>query len=134
MKTLKIFLSANGIFSSLMGVALILCTDDISGYIGQPKSELLLFILGMALIGFGVLVLLQVKFKNPLLIFVIIFMDALWVVGSVILLLYQPLKLSNDGIELIVIIAVVVFVFGIGQLAGLSQLKHNSRNKRSDIL
>lgn len=128
MKTLKTFLLVNGIFSSLTGGILISFTDNISSFIGQPKGDLVLMILGIALLGFGILVLSQLKFQNPLLILLIIFSDALWVVGSLILLLYQPFDMSFAGTVLIAIIALLVFVFGIGQTMGLAQLDHVSGN------
>ncbi len=77
---------------------------------------------GISLIGFSIFVFIVSKNINKYLVGVIIFMDALWVLGSIFLMFASAVAFTKIGLALISITAAIIAMFAIFQSFGL--VKH----------
>jgi len=121
---LKKSLRGNAIFSALCAVDLMLFSEAIAGLVGIPDNGFL-FSLGVSLLGFAAFVW-WVSSQHPIspaLAQSIIWMDAAWVLGSVILVLFKPAWLTVTGVLLIIAVAIAVELFAYFQYRGLKRLQ-----------
>ncbi|GAB4234590.1 MAG: hypothetical protein Tsb0034_08330 [Ekhidna sp.] len=127
MNTLKYFLLANGLFSILSGLSIIIFNDLLADFLWLANADVILAIIGGVLIAFGLLVLSQVRRTDLLVTLFIISQDTLWVIGTVFLLAFKPISISPNGSYLVASVAFVVCFFGIGQTIGLAQIDQVSQ-------
>ena len=119
-KRLKNTIKANAIFSSISGTLLILFPGVFADLM-QVNNNLVFTIIGVGLILFVFLLIYVSTTKNinRNLVKLIIVQDWIWVLGSAILLLFNPFGISIYGNILIALIAVVVMLFAITQATNL---------------
>lgn len=109
---LKQILLFNAVFSTTSGTVLILFSNPIAA-IFSLKTGLPLQLIGTALLAF-VFQLIWTRSKFPIPPFAvkgIIFQDLIWVLGSLILIIWNPFLISTLGLWIISIIAIIVFMF-----------------------
>ncbi|GAA3605297.1 SRPBCC family protein [Flavivirga amylovorans] len=126
MNTLQKSLTANAIFSILNG-ALLLTFQKKVEQIFKIEPSNFFFILGILLIFFALTIIIEVKKQRALAVLWIIIQDALWVIASSILLLFNPFYISAEGNIIIALIALVVLVLGYGQAKGLARMDEGSK-------
>lgn len=123
-KLLRYSLIANGIFSGISGIILILISHDIAEwfevefYYPQTGAALLLFSGAVLYSGFRS----QIDYVQ---VWTIIWMDLLWVAASIILLL-SPVSISAAGIWSVIIVAIFVSDFALFQYKGLKKATSSS--------
>lgn len=108
-KNLKITLIVNGVFS-IMSALFLLCWPAYIADVTQIDS-LFLRIVGFALLPFGVTVLFVSKNVWRPLVSTIIILDYTWVIGSIIILLVQPIPISVIGLYAITLVMIIVTLF-----------------------
>ncbi|WP_395373336.1 hypothetical protein [Marinicella sp. W31] len=121
---LKNTLRGNAIFSVFCALDLLLFSEAIAALIGLPDARFL-FSLGIALIGFAAFVwwVSSQQPISPTLAQSIIWMDAAWVIGSVLLVLFKPEWLTVAGVVLIIAVAIAVELFAYFQYRGLKRVQ-----------
>ena len=123
MNLLKNTLAANATFSTVSGILLAVFPYKFTE-IFEVENELIFRIIGVVLLFFAGFVFSQVKKYDVKLVKFIISQDVLWVLGSLLLFLFQPFGISQAGNNLIAGVAVIILLFAIGQMQGLKQSKN----------
>jgi hypothetical protein len=123
---LRIALFGNAAFSTLSGLIILFAGRWVSGILGLPR-EYSLFILGIALLVFGLLLISNASRKMIKLsdAWIAVLLDIAWVVGSYALLFIVPF--SNSGKLLVIAVAELVFVFAILQWLGIRRIKKSAQ-------
>lgn len=121
------FLGMNAAFSALSGAVLLIAAGTLAPVIlAIPESwaPLALRFLGVGLIGFAgvLLVLARNRFVSKAAVHEIVLLDALWVVGSVVLVAFFGHLLLTPGIVIVTVVAMVVAFFAITQFAAASKI------------
>lgn len=119
-KLLRQALRGNGIFSAVSGLALVAAAKPLATLMGLAWP-MALTITGIALLPYAALLLwvtAQAEVDRKLARTAVI-LDALWVIGSVILLLSNWLNLSVAGNWTVALLAEAVLTFAILQALGL---------------
>ena len=127
MNTLQKHLTANAVFSTLCGIVVLLFQKKVEQIFNVEPSNFF-FILGILLIFFALTIVIEIKRQRALPVLWITIQDMLWVIGSAILLLWNPFDISIEGNIIIGIVALFVLLFGLGQARGLARI--DERNKR----
>jgi hypothetical protein len=123
MDLLKNTLAANATFSTASGILLSIFPEKFAELF-EVNNALIFRIIGVVLLFFAGFVFSQVKKYDVKLVKFIISQDALWVVGSLLLVLLQPFGISQTGNNMIAGVAVIIFLFAVGQIQGLKQSKN----------
>lgn len=129
MNTLQRYLSVNAIFSLLTGVMVLSFQEKAEQIFNLPPSNFF-FILGILLIFFVLTIVLEIVKQRTLPVLWIIVQDMLWVLGSVVLLVFNPFDVSVEGNIIIALVAIVVFLIGMGQAQGLAKVDRKNRKER----
>jgi ribosome-associated toxin RatA of RatAB toxin-antitoxin module len=132
MNTLQKALLANGIFSLVSGITLIVFFSLISQWFEVPDNSVF-WITGSVLIGFAITVLVEVKKQRPVSVLIIIMQDLIWVIVSFVILIAKPFTISALGNQTILIVALIVFFFAITQAKGLSSIDSTSSKKMKKL-
>lgn len=117
------FLGLNSAFSALNGAVLLVAAGFLSpALLIDPVdwAPLGLRLLGVGLVGFAVLLFILAKnrFVSKATVNEIVVLDALWVVGSFVIVVFFGHMLTAMGTWLIIIVAIVVALFAVAQFAG----------------
>jgi hypothetical protein len=106
MNPLKKHLKMNSVFSAIFGMIMLVFSNKLNTIFGIYNSYIFP-IIGLNLILFSAFVwFVSLKqLTNKLLIKLISGLDALWVIGSIIIILFNPFELSKMGHIIIGIIA-----------------------------
>ena len=125
---LRTALKANGLFSLFSGMSLIFWSKPIASFMAIEKTSVLSYI-GFALLLFMgfVMYIAYKKDMSAVELKWVILQDWVWVVLSALLLIFNPFGISNLGLGLIFLIALVVLFFAIFQMKGLAILKLNHK-------
>jgi ribosome-associated toxin RatA of RatAB toxin-antitoxin module len=126
MKLLRFALVFNSVFSLATGATLIFQSRAVSSLFGID-ANMIFIILGIGLVAFSATVFavsLQKPIK-PLPVFIIILLDALWVLSSIVLLLLNPFEFTQTGNMLVALVAMIVLVVATLQTMGLSTVDKN---------
>ncbi len=126
-RMLRTALRGNGVFSIISGAVFILLAQSIVEFLGvAPDAFVLIAIMGVGLLGFAATLfwLTSRTTIDTQLVWGAIIGDALWVIGSIMLLLFDPFNFSTAGRWAILIIADTVGIFGILQFVGLRRSQH----------
>lgn len=118
MQDLKNALMGNAIFSAFSGSTLILFHAKTSRLFGLEDGTVF-WVIGFALLFFAATVWYESSRLRPPFVRWIVVQDVLWVLGSLILLIFKPLEISALGNFLIAAVALFVAFFGWRQWAGL---------------
>jgi len=122
-KNLRNALKSNALFSLMSGMGLIGFHEKV-GQVMNISDTFVLQLIGIGLLLF-VALLLYSAFRKKLDIrqvkFIII-QDWAWVIGSIVLVIFDPLEISPIGNVLIAVMAAVVALLAILQMKALSKL------------
>jgi len=116
MKNLKKWLLTNATFSSISGLTLIVLNNWLQSILGF-KNDWVLLIIGINLLIFSACVA-WVSLPNTInkrWVYTICILDAAWIIGSIIILLFSPFDLTEAASWIIGAVAIVVGVLGIQQ-------------------
>ncbi len=111
-RLLFIALTANGVFSTLSGLTMLLFSGALANLIGLSEPRILLG-LGVGLLLFGGSLLLH-RYRNSVRkseAYIISLMDLFWVIGSIVLVVVAPSIFSSAGIVVVLAVAAVVLTF-----------------------
>lgn len=113
-------LRINAAFSLISGLDFVLFDKNIAAILSERDLGSLLPT-GVSLIVFSIFVFAvsMMKKVNKYLVGIIILMDALWVFGSVFLLVVGAGSFTKIGLILIALIAAIIAVFAVLQILGL---------------
>ena len=110
---IKTALLGNAIFSTISGLLLLFFSNSINTWMGISLSWILPLI-GLGLLGFAASLFLlsrkQTITRNAVI--AVIIQDALWVLGSIIIVALGAFNLSEIGYEMIIVVAIIVAGFG----------------------
>jgi len=118
MDSLQKALLSNAIFSSISGIFGILFHSWLANLF-HLSSGRTFWIIGVALLFFAMSIVLEFYKKRYWPILWIIIQDTIWVVGSLILLVFQPFGISAAGNYVIGSIAFIVGFMAISQAKAL---------------
>ena len=126
-KTARLFLGLNAAFSLLIGLDLVFAPGAAAELIFLEPAEwqtLVLRILGAGLIVFALDLTLMAtnRFTTKRQVLFISALDLGWVLGSGALLIFATYLFSGNGITAIVIVAVLVALFALGQAIGAQKI------------
>lgn len=127
MKSIQKALLANALFSGLSGLVLIVFKDKIA-HVFATSNTTVFWIVGTALIFFTATILFELKRQNPLGVLLIIFQDLLWVLASIILLIFRPFAISAMGYTLIAIVALIVLGMALFQIKALARIDERNED------
>ncbi|KZM50067.1 SRPBCC family protein [Labrenzia sp. OB1] len=124
----RIFLKLNSQFSALNGVSLLLAAGLIAPLLLSNPVDWAapgLRALGVGLLGFAVLlyVLSRHRFVSRKVVNEIVLLDALWVVGSVVLIAFMGDIFTTQGIVAVSVVAMVVAFFAVSQFAAAAKIE-----------
>lgn len=128
MNKLQTALLINAIFSGTSGIALIILNHQIAKTFGTENNTLF-WIVGLALVYFAITISIEVVKQRALATLWIIVQDFIWVVGSITLLVLNPVSITPIGISLIIIVALIVLFMGLNQAKALAEIDNNPKNK-----
>ncbi|SHJ20584.1 type II toxin-antitoxin system RatA family toxin [Aquimarina spongiae] len=126
MNSLQKYLIVNAIFSILNGGFTIIFRSKIEEIFNVKQSSFF-FILGLLLLFFALTIIIEVKKLRALPILWIIIQDMLWVIGSIVLLIWNPFDISSTGNIIIGIVALIVLQLGLGQARGLARIDEGNK-------
>lgn len=129
MNILQKSLTANAVFSILNGALLLIFQEKFIKIFGVWPSNFFV-ILGILLLSFALTIIMEIKKQRAIPILWIIIQDALWVIGSIVLLLFNPFNISTEGNIIITIVGSVVLVLGLGQAKGLARIDERDKKGR----
>jgi len=121
MNNIQKALKANALFSSISGIIMILLNRQIADLFGTNNNTIFL-IVGLILVYFAITIWYEIKKQRRLAILWIIIQDYTWVIGSLILIIINPFKITQIGNFIIGIIALIVLYMGINQMNALKKL------------
>jgi len=128
MNKLQKSLKINALFSSISGLVLILLNEPIAKIFGTSNNTVFL-IVGLILIYFALTIWYEIIKQRKLAVIWIIIQDYTWVLGSLILIILNPFKITLTGNLIIGIIALIVLYMGINQMVGLKTTTANKNAK-----
>lgn len=120
MNKLQKALKANTLFSSISGILMILLNRQIAD-VFETKNTTVFLIVGVILICFAVTIWYEINKQRKLAILWIIIQDFLWVLGSLILIIFNPFQITLIGNLIIGMIAIIVMYMGVNQTIALNK-------------
>ncbi len=126
MKDLKLWLSLNAGFSGTSGLLLMFGNEYLQQLMGFQNGFLLPMI-GIGLLIFCIYLIFVIirKADDYPTVLSVSLADAGWVLGSLIIVVFQLFGLSNAGYLIIAVVAIVVAIFAV------QQYRHNQRPQSS---
>ncbi|MDW7693529.1 hypothetical protein R9C00_02145 [Flammeovirgaceae bacterium SG7u.111] len=122
-KNLRGALIANAVFSFISGLLFMVLPQELAQLMGLAYPDWLVFI-GVGLLGFAIIILLLL-FKPRLIpgqVKAITYLDWGWVIGSMLLILIDPLYFTLKGLVIVAMLAMVVATLAIWQGKALGRL------------
>jgi len=114
----------NALFSSLSGLIMILFNQQLSKLFGI-ENHTAFWVVGLALFYFAITIAYEMKKQRRFAILWIIIQDFIWVVASIVILVFNPFQITQIGNIIIAIIAIIVLYMGIIQLNALNKSNSN---------
>ena len=116
MKELKKYLTINSMFSAICGITMLMFSTGLNLFF-NIKNEYVFPVIGLNLLVFSgfVLFVSQKQLTNKLLVNLISGLDALWVLGSLIIIFFELFDLSRNGNILIGVVALWIAYLGYKQ-------------------
>lgn len=127
MNHLKKALIINTLFSSISGIILILLNRQIADIFGT-KNNTVFWCIGLVLIYFALTIWYERTKQRKLAVLWIIIQDFLWVIGSIILISFNPFQVTQNGTIIIGVIATIVLLMGVNQI-----IAYNNKTRRERI-
>ncbi len=116
MNELKKYLTINSIFSATCGVSMLIFSDRLNSFF-NIQNGYIFPVIGLKLLFFSIFVYYISKkhLTNKLFVNIISGLDALWVIGSMTIILFGLFELSTKGNIVIGIVAVWIAFLGYKQ-------------------
>lgn len=116
MDELKKYLTLNSAFSAFSGLTMLVLTSTLNNFFNITNQYVFPFI-GVNLLVFSLIVwyVSRKQLNNKLLVSIISFLDGLWVLGSLIIILFGLFNLSQNGYLLIGLVAIWIAFLGYKQ-------------------
>ena len=127
MNHLKKALIINTLFSSISGIILILLNRQIADIFGT-KNNTVFWCIGLVLIYFALTIWYERTKQRKLAVLWIIIQDFLWVIGSIILISFNPFQVTQNGTIIIGVIATIVLLMAVNQI-----IAYNNKTRRERI-
>jgi hypothetical protein len=124
MTLLKNTLVLNAANSLVSGGILLAFPKAVGIFIGF-ESTYPLQVLGVLLVIFSLFVAFASRSLNTFLVKSIVFQDITWVIGSLIVLVFNPWNFSDKGLLLVAMMMVIVGLFAVFQWRALKRLEPN---------
>ncbi|CAM1374685.1 hypothetical protein [Tenacibaculum xiamenense] len=121
MNKLQKALKVNALFSGTSGIIMILLNNQIANLFGTTNNTIFL-VIGLILVYFSITIWYEIKKQRRLAVLWIIIQDYAWVLGSLILMVFNPFEITLTGNFIIGIIALIVLYMGVNQMNGLNLL------------
>lgn len=126
-KTARLFLGVNGLFSCLVGLVLLLLNQAVAVVLFHEPATwgaLTLRVLGVGLLVFSVYlaVLVVNRFVSKGAVMMIVYADMGWLIASAFVVLIDDRVLTDQGILIIDLTAIVVAICAIGQYVGARRI------------
>jgi hypothetical protein len=121
MNTLQKTLRTNALFSGISGIILLIFNKVIAQVFGTTNHTVFL-IVGIALIYFAGTIGYEIKKQRKSAIQWIIIQDFIWVVASIVLIIFNPFQSTQKGILIIGIVAIIVLYMGVRQKIALNKI------------
>ena len=126
MNGLQKALKNNALFSSSTGLLMILLNQQVAKLFGTNNNTVF-WIVGLILIYFALTIWYEIRKQRKLAIIWIIIQDFTWVLGSLILLIFNPIKITLLGNLIIGIVALIVLYMGMNQMIELKKTTADDR-------
>jgi hypothetical protein len=119
---LKKALTGNAVFSVVSGLAILLANRWLIKFLGLP-DQVSLAVLGVSLIVYAAILWLnarrpKIKIMDA---WIAVIMDAIWVIGSYVLILIVPFSVGGKWV--VALVAEVVLAFAIVQWLGIRKIR-----------
>jgi ribosome-associated toxin RatA of RatAB toxin-antitoxin module len=121
MNTLQKHLTANAIFSTLTGIIVLVFEEKVEQIFNVEPSNFFP-ILGILLIIFAITIVVEIKKQRAIPVLWITIQDMLWVIGSIVIVIWNPFEVSTEGNIIIGVVAFVVLQLGLGQARGIARI------------
>lgn len=121
-------LQTNAIFSGISGMTLIFFHQRIA-HLFEAKDNTVFWVVGLVLVFFASTILYEIRKQRSLAILWIITQDFLWVICSMLFLVFNPFLISQAGLIIIGIVALIVLYMGINQAIALGKIDCNPQKK-----
>lgn len=118
MNILQKALRTNALFSSISGGIMIVLNQSIAKLFGTSNNNVF-WIVGLVLIYFALTIWYEIIKQRKLAVIWIVIQDYTWVLGSLILILFNPFEITLIGNIIIGTIALIVLFMAINQMNGL---------------
>ncbi len=115
-------LLSNSIFSCISGLLMIMFNKYLA-ILFLTNSFSVFWVIGIGLLFFSILVFVEVKKHRPQRVLLIILQDLIWVLGSLLMIFWNPFHISIAGILMIAFVMIVVLIFALLQFLGLKKIK-----------
>ncbi|MHA7059621.1 hypothetical protein ACWGOQ_0020510 [Aquimarina sp. M1] len=125
MNKLQKALKINALFSSTSGVIMILLNHQIAKLFGTNNNSIF-WIVGLILMYFALTIWYEITKQRKLAVIWIVIQDYIWVLGSLILIIFNPFGITLTGKLIIGTIALIVLYMGINQMKGLKKTYANT--------
>lgn len=124
MDELKKYLTLNSAFSAFSGLTMLVLTSTLNNFFNITNQYVFPFI-GVNLLVFSLIVwyVSRKQLNNKLMVNIISFLDGLWVLGSLIIILFGLFGLSKNGYLLVGLVAMWI------AFLGYKQFKNNKDEK-----
>lgn len=124
MNKLQKALKANALFSSISGIIIMLLNRQIANLFGTNNNTVF-WIVGLILVYFAMTIWYEITKQRKIAVLWIIIQDYTWVLGSLILIVFNPFQITQIGNLIIGIIALIVLFMGINQMIALNKTTAN---------
>jgi len=128
MNKLQSSLTKNAIFSGAAGIVLITLNRQLAR-IFEVENSTVFWIIGLLLVFFAGTIIYEIRKQLTLAVLWIITQDLLWVIGSIVLLIFNPFSISPMGLLLIGIVALIVLYMAIDQANALMRVDDNQEKE-----
>ncbi len=128
MNKLQKALRLNAWFSGISGLMLITLNQQIANLF-ETTNTTVFWVTGIALLLFAGTIIYETKNQRPIAVLWIIVQDFLWVIGSIVLIAFDPFEISKAGNTTVATIAFIVLLMGINQSKAFAQIESNEYKK-----
>lgn len=122
MNPLQKSLQLNALFSSTSGIIMVFLNQQIATLFGINNNTPF-WVIGLLLIYFALTIWFEIKKQRTSAVVWIIIQDFMWVIGSILLIIFKPFGITETGNIIIGIIALLVLSMGINQILGLRRTR-----------
>lgn len=120
MNKLQKALTVNALFSGISGLFIIILSQQIATIFGVKQNSPF-WITGIVLLYFAATIWYEIRKERKTYVLWIIVQDFLWVIGSIILILLNPFKITSTGIIITAVVALAVLYMAINQSLALKK-------------